>query len=250
MFSQRTAIGKRTPVIAAAIVVLVAGIAVLIAVDQMNPVGNPGSRTILKPSQPTTTNSSITSNPSATTTTLYPNPGGSTTQTTGNASTPCPSDTTCASSFTYDSSVNQVRVNSVQATEYACHNCGAVNGQPYVTFAVNFENIGLPHPSACSNCEATIDIEAGTGGLIVSAYPSSVLQSVPSQQCVGTSTIVALEYGQNYTMYGPGCDTGFDYQLVQAGSVTLTFLIHWTMSGQASGTPELDTVITAQFSFA
>jgi hypothetical protein len=250
LFFQRTAIGKTTLAAAVAIVVLVAGVVVLDAQNQVNPGGTP----VLNSSRPTATtnSSSLTSSPSTTTTTLYPNPGGSTTQTTGNATAPCPSSTTCASSFTYDGSINLVRVDSVQATQFVCNNCGAVNGQSYVTFAVNFENIGLlpPLPSEpCSNCKPTIYIAAGTAGLTVSEYPSPVLQSVPSQMCPGTSSIVALENGQTYTMYGPGCDAGYNYQVVQAGTVTLTFIFHWAMSSQMSA-PLDDTVITAQFTFA
>lgn len=206
---QRTAIGIRAIVIVAVAVVLVAAIGVIIA-------GNQGS----------------------TVTTLSPNPGGSTTHTTGSALAPCPSDTTCAP-FTYVSS-DQVRVNSVQATETLCNNCGAVNGQSYVGFEVNFENVG----------NSTIYIAGGTGELSVSTLGnSSVLHAVTSQVCAGTFTIIALGQGQNYTMYGPGCDAGFDYQLVQSGEVTVTFSFDWTTSSQASTFPN-STEITAQFSFA
>jgi hypothetical protein len=221
--SQRTAIGKTTLVIATATVVLVAGIAVLITV---------------------TTNSSITSSSSTTITTLSPNPGGSSTETTGNgcAANECPAchlNTTCGS-FYYGGGNNQVQVNSIQATEFVCDNCGAFNGQSYVMFGVNFENTG----------SSPIYISAGTDGLNVSTYGDlSVLGAVTSERCAGTSTIVLLEEGQNYTMYAPGCDTGFDYQMMQAGTVGVTLIFQWTVSSQASTFPDA-TLISSHFIFA
>jgi hypothetical protein len=115
-----------------------------------------------------------------------------------------------------------------------------VNGQSYVTFEVNFQNVG----------NSTIYVAGGTGELSVSTLGnSSVLRPVTSEICPGTFAIIALSPGQNYTMYGPGCDSGFDYQLVQAGNVTLTFSFDWTTNSQANTSPN-STTITAQFSFS
>ena len=177
-------------------------------------------------------------NPGGTLTTLSPNPGGSTTVATGNASMPCPTNTTCAS-FTYTAN-SPVKADSVQATEFVCNNCGAVNGQSYVSFQVDFENVG----------NSTIYVAAGSGGLSVSTLGnSSVLRPVTTQVCAGTFAIVSLNHGENYTMYAPGCDAGFEYQLAQAGSVTVTFSFDWTTNSTASTFPN-STVITAQFNFA
>lgn len=227
------------------IVALVAGVAVLVTLNQMNTVGNPGGRNILNSSQPETTNLSTT-----TITTLSPNPGGSSTIASGSACSangvcpPCPLDTTCES-LTYANNGRDtttsfpVKVNYVEATEFVCNNCGAVNGQSYIMFAMNFENTG----------SSPIYIQAGTGGLNASTFSPSVLQAVPSERCAGTTTIVALEEGQNYTMYAPGCNTGFDYQVTQAGTALVTLFFQWTVSSQASTFPDA-TMVEAHFSFA
>lgn len=150
----------------------------------------------------------------------------------------CPSKTTCGS-FIY-APTGQVQVDSVQATEYVCHNCGAVDDESYVTFTVALENIG----------NSTIYIEAGSDGLD-SAVPtnSSVIQQVASVICSGTLGIEDLNHGQNYTMYAPGCGTGFDYQVVQAGSVNVRFSFDWTTDIQADTFSNL-TTISAQFMFS
>jgi hypothetical protein len=149
----------------------------------------------------------------------------------------CPSKTTCGS-FIY-APTGQVQVDSVQATEYVCHNCGAVDDESYVAFTVTLENIG----------NSTIYIEAGSDGLDSSVPTnSSVIQQVASVICSGTLGIEDLSHGQNYTMSAPGCGTGFDYQVVQAGSVTIRFSFEWTTDIQADTFSNL-TTISAQFMF-
>ena len=155
---------------------------------------------------------------------------------------PCPTDTACGSFYYGSSGTNassQVKVNYVQATESVCKNCGAVNGQEYVSFAVNFENTG----------SSPIYIAAGPGGLDVFPYGnfSNYLQVVSPVGCAGTPIVFPLEGGQNYTLYSSGCSTGFDYKLVQSGTVGVTFTFQWTTSSQASTFPEA-TIITAHFS--
>jgi hypothetical protein len=143
----------------------------------------------------------------------------------------CPSNTTCGS-FTVLNSTGQVEVDSVQATQFVCQSCGAVNGTSYVRFAVTFENIG----------NSPIYIPDGSGGLSSSvvansSIPSSVLQQVPSSVCQGTFDIFALNPGQTYTMYAPSCETGFVYQQVQAGIVTVRFSFNSTTNAEASANP-------------
>lgn len=156
---------------------------------------------------------------------------------------PCPTNTACGSFYYGSSGTNtstQVRVNYVQATESVCKNCGAVSGQKYVSFGVNFENTG----------SSPIYIAAGAGGLDVFPYGnfSQYLQVVPPIGCAGTPTVIRLEGGQNYTLYTSGCGNGFDYKLVQSGTVGVTFTFQWATSSQASTFPEV-TIITAHFSF-
>lgn len=152
------------------------------------------------------------------------------------SATTCPSNTTCAS-LTY-SPTGQVQVESVRAMQYICQNCGAVNGQSYVTFAVTFDNVGSPPIYFL-------------GPYLSSSVPpnSPVLHEVVSSLCAGTVTFVTLNAGQNYTLRAPSCGTGFTYQLVQAGSLNVSFTINWTTSAKATDFPN-STTISAQFVFA
>lgn len=146
----------------------------------------------------------------------------------------CPSNTTCAS-FTY-APTGQVQVLSVQATQQVCENCGGVNGESYVVFTVAIENIG----------SSAIYIAGGTGELSSSVPAnSSVLHQVTSEVCPGTFEIVAVDQGQNYRLYAPGCDFGIMYQLIQAGSVNVSFSFDWTTSANSSNFPDTTTILAA-----
>ncbi len=150
----------------------------------------------------------------------------------------CPSGTACAS-FAYGPT-GHVQVLSVQATQFVCQNCGAVNGQSYLTFQVALENVG----------NSSIYIAGGTGELSVSIPAnSSVVHTVPTQECAGTFTIIELGQGQNYTLYGPPCDDGLDYQVVQAGTVSIAFSFDWTTNPATNTFPD-STAISAEFTFA
>ncbi len=161
------------------------------------------------------------------------------TQTTTITSTaPCPSGATCAS-FAY-TPTGQVQVLFVHATQFVCQNCGAVNGQSYLAFQVALENVG----------NSSIYIAGGTGELSVSIPAnSSVIRAVSTEVCAGTFTIIELGQGQNYTLGGPPCDNGLDYQLVQAGSVNVSFSFNWTTSANSSNFPDKTTIMAA-FTFA
>jgi len=143
----------------------------------------------------------------------------------------CPSNTTCGS-FTY-TPIGQVQVDSVQATQQN------ENGGPATIFAVTFENAG----------NAPVYISDGSNGVSTSVPAnSSVLQEVSSARCAGTFAIAKLNPGQNYTLYGPSCETGFDFELAQAGSVKVTFSFNWTTATNPTDFPN-STTISAQFIF-
>jgi hypothetical protein len=79
-----------------------------------------------------------------------------------------------------------------------------------------------------------------------------VLREVISERCAGTYSIAKLDPGQNYTLYGPDCGTGFVYQLIQAGGVTVTFTFSWSTNSKASTNPTdfaNSTSVSAQFIF-
>lgn len=154
---------------------------------------------------------------------------------------PCPLDTPCPV-FVFTSNAS-VHIESVEATQQTCESCRGANGEPYVDFAVTFENVG----------SSPIYIPDGSAGLASSIPPGSpVLQQVASERCAGTYQIVRLSHGQNYTMYAPSCGDGFEYQEGTAGSLIATFEFNSTTNAGASTNPTdfpNATVISAPFSF-
>ncbi len=176
---------------------------------------------------------------------VVPNPASSATTTTITVAAPgqCPAGNTCAS-FSYNSD-GQVKVDSVNATQQACFNCGVVNGNghSYVYIQVTFENTG------------SLPIYIPDGSAVISTSPSSnssVLQQVVSAQCAGTYSILELDPGKSATFSGPSCEDGFAYQMVNPGTVTLTLSFNWTTNSQASTNPtdfQEKTTILAQLTF-
>lgn len=151
------------------------------------------------------------------------------------SSAACPPNAMCGS-ITY-ASTGQILVEYVQATH------SDINGKSYVGFAVTFVNAG----------NSSIYIPAGTTGVSASVLPGSILRQVTTPLCPGFFAINKLDPGQNYTLYGPSCDAGYEYQLVQPGSVTVTFSFNWTTNSKASTYPTdfpNSTTISAQFVFA
>ena len=154
----------------------------------------------------------------------------------------CPIGATCAS-FSYNST-GQVQVASVQATRFVCQGCGAVDGQSYLKFLVTVENT-RPSP---------VLIWSGSGGGVSMSFAQdSGLEKVTSYLCQGlTSPSIALNSGQNLTLYSPACHDPFVYQLFRAGSINVTFTFDWSTNANA-GTYPTDfpnsTSISAQFIF-
>ena len=185
----------------------------------------------------TTTTETVTTTDTLTTTSTSTMPA--ILKTTSTATVTCSSNTTPCGSFTY-SPIGQLQVNSIQVTQQVCQNCGAVNGESYVYFGVTIENVG----------NSTIYIAGGSGELSSSVPTnSSVLHQVTTQVCAGTFEIVALNQGQSYTLYAPGCDSGLMYQQVAAGSVNVSFSFHWTTTANSSVFSNT-TTISATFTFA
>lgn len=177
------------------------------------------------------TTSSVTTTATTTTT--------STVTSISTATVTCSSNTAPCGSFSY-APTGQVQVKFIQATQQDCQNCGAVNGQSYVYFAVTVENIG----------NSTIYVAGGTGELSSSVPAnSSVIHQATTPFCPGTFAIVALTQGQNDTMYAPGCNSGVMYQLVQAGTVNVGFSFHWTTAANSDDFPDTTTV-SSTFTFS
>lgn len=141
----------------------------------------------------------------------------------------CPINIVCGS-FTYNMAGDPTEVTSVEASN------GSADGQPYVAFDVQFENIGnypiyLP------------------GGLST-AVPtnSAVLVAYPVQRCTQTFEVAKLDPYHSDSLSGPPCGDGVDYAIAQAGSIDVVLSFHWTTNATADSFPN-STTISAQFVF-
>jgi hypothetical protein len=171
-------------------------------------------------------------------------PGGSSTSSSSTFASspgPCPVETPC-SVLVYISTAS-VKVESVEATQQTCQSCRGANGEPYVEFAVTFENVG----------NSPIYIPDGSAGLASSIPANSpVLLQVAAQRCAGTYQIVKLSHGQSYTMYAPSCGDGFQYQQGVPGSLIASFEFNCTTNAAASTNPTdfpNATTVSVPFSF-
>jgi hypothetical protein len=115
------------------------------------------------------------------------------------------------------------------------------NGERYVTFYVEFENIVSSTVYIVGGCGSGLDLYAFTN--------SSVLQKIPSGPlCLCPEFIMPLSYGQMHTSITPGCWSGYSIKLLGSGKTTLNFVQYWTNS--SSGAQNQDnTMITASFTF-
>jgi hypothetical protein len=138
--------------------------------------------------------------------------------------------------FTY-TPTGQVQVDSVWATETP-----ASNGRQNVNFYVTYQNIGTAPVYAIGRWISALSSTVEGN--------SSVLQASPAIRCPGAIYIVTLDQGQNHTVFAPDCGSGFNYQLIQPGSVTVRLTFNWTTSSQESIPYSNSTTITANFTFS
>jgi len=120
----------------------------------------------------------------------------------------CPINSPCAS-FTYNP-VGQVKVDAVHATIYG-------GSARYVMFNVTVENSG----------NSPISFESYTLSATI-ATDSRVLRKVTNNEGFSISQYVTLNHGQNYTLLDPVSGDGYMYQLLQSGSVNVSFSLFWT----------------------
>jgi hypothetical protein len=159
--------------------------------------------------------------------------------TTSTTSTSTPTSTTSTSvtstqslvtggSYTYNAS-SQVKVLSVAAT---------VSGDGTVVFSVQFENIG----------NSTIYILGGGGSGLNASVPSgsSVSTQFDKARCMIVTTNVPVAPGQDYTATTPGCWSGYSFNLVAPGTVTVQLILSWS-AGSSSPAPSGAVTITAEF---
>ena len=136
----------------------------------------------------------------------------------------------------YYNPLGQVRVDSVWANVTT-----ASGGREDVTFFVTFENTGRSPIYA---------VGGWVGALSASLQENpAVLQETPSKMCLAATYIVTLKQGQNATIYAPDCGSGFNFQLVHPGSVSVSLGFNWTTNGQESTPFSNSTTIQANFRF-
>ena len=146
-----------------------------------------------------------------------------------------PTVTQTTVSFSY-SPMGQVKVDKVWATTTP-----AKNGEENVTFLVTFENTGSTPVYA---------IGGWVGALSASISGNSMaIQSASSRLCPAAIYLVTLNQGQNVTVYAPDCASGFNYQLVHAGSVTMVLSFGWSTNIKETSPFTNSTTIQANFDF-
>lgn len=131
---------------------------------------------------------------------------------------------------------SQVEVNQIWAVVVPSTSGGSI-----AEFYVNFENRG---PSA-------IYFTDRFGGALSTslALNSTALQESPLPPCLGGNFLVALQAGENYTIGGPGCAEGYNYQVFAQGLAVVHLSFGWTTNQNESPPYSNETWIQAQFKF-
>ena len=113
---------------------------------------------------------------------------------------------------------------------------GAQAGDPTVTFRVEYQNIGT---------SSIYVLEGGGSDLNVTLVSgASLIQQVKSPTCEIMVAMTPLAPGGDATAVTPGCWSGFQYQLLQAGNLQVLLTLGWSNgAGEAGGSVE----ITASF---
>jgi hypothetical protein len=134
------------------------------------------------------------------------------------------------------SSSTPLKIQSVWATITTTQ-----NGERYITFYVEFENVGNSTVYIVGGCGSGLDLYTFTN--------SSVLQKIPRAViCLCPQFIISLSPGQNHTSTIPGCWSGYYIKLLEPGKATINFAQNWSTS--SSGAQKQDkTLITASFTF-
>jgi hypothetical protein len=184
--------------------------------------------------------SSTTSATSSTTTTSTACTTATSSATTSSTTSSSTSTTTTSTNvfrgtFTYSPS-SPVQVDAVTATTSVGQN-GTVN----VTFQVLFTNEGSSAIFVMGGC---------SGGLSTSIEGNqNVLRQVTGGPlCDCAAVILTLQNGQNHTSTSPGCWSGYNYQLIGHGDVTMNMTLNWSTSNQGFDMNN-STSIRAQFAF-
>ena len=136
-------------------------------------------------------------------------------------------------SFSY-SPKGQVVVDKVWATTTP-----ARNGEENVTFWVTFENTGSAPVYAIGGWVSAL--AASISG------NSTVIQAASSRLCLAAIYLVTLNQGQNATVFAPDCASGFNYQIVHAGSVAMVLSFDWSTNLKETAPFSNSTTIQANF---
>jgi hypothetical protein len=122
-------------------------------------------------------------------------------------------------SFTF-SPGSPVRIDSVTATTTT-----QSDGSVFVTFQVLLENDGATPVFVLGGC--------GSGLSSSISGNSSVLSWVlGGPLCDCAAIVVTLDQGQNHTSTNPGCWSGYNYELMGHGPVTMNMTVQWSSNGQ------------------
>jgi hypothetical protein len=163
---------------------------------------------------------------------LYHPPTPDTTTTASTSTLPPYSTGTSPSRGSYTYAHNsQVGVLSVSAV---------VSGDQYVTFSVQYQNIG----------SGTIDVVRGGGSsLSVSlGSGSEIISQVQGPRCLIATAQVPVGPGQVQTSITPGCWSGYSYKLVASGTIDVQLTLTWSTESGAAQSGSI--VISAEFTLS
>jgi len=105
-----------------------------------------------------------------------------------------------------------------------------------VTFSIQYQNIGPSNIYVLEGGGSNLDVTITSG--------TSLIQQVKSPLCEIAVAMASLGPGDNATAVTPGCWSGFQYQLLQAGSIQVQMTLGWS-NGIGKGAGSIQ--ITADF---
>jgi len=158
----------------------------------------------------------------------------STTATTATSSSSSASASSASSSTTFSSSIttsgtqsqnngdsysytasSQVRILSVEATV-----SGSQQGESAVSFWVRYENIG--------NSDIYVVEGDGSGLNATITSGASLIKEFAGARCMIVVVVGPLSPGSNQTAFTPGCWSGYQFELLEPGTIGVQLTLSWS----------------------
>ena len=119
-------------------------------------------------------------------------------------------------SYSYTAS-SQVRILSVEATV-----SGSQQGESAVSFWVRYENIG--------NSDIYVVEGDGSGLNATITSGASLIKEFAGARCMIVVVVGPLSPGSNQTAFTPGCWSGYQFELLEPGTIGVQLTLSWSTS--------------------